>query len=55
MSNADEIRWQQRHNNLKNALSRLKSACEIDDYSELETRGINPNFRVFRSNSLGIL
>ena len=44
MSNADEIRWQQRHNNLKNALGRLKDACELDDYSELELAGLIQTF-----------
>ena len=44
MSNADEIRWQQRHNNLRNAIARLKDACELDDYSELELAGLIQTF-----------
>ncbi len=44
MSNSDEIRWQQRHNNFMNALSRLKDACDLDEYSELELAGLIQTF-----------
>lgn len=46
MSNSDEIRWQQRHNNLGRALARLEEACdrESEDYSELELAGLAKTF-----------
>jgi nucleotidyltransferase substrate binding protein (TIGR01987 family) len=40
MSNADEIRWQQRLVNFSKAMSQLNSACEEDEYSDLERAGL---------------
>ncbi len=40
MANGDEIRWQQRLENFGRALARLESACNQDEYSELEQAGL---------------
>ena len=40
MSNADEIRWQQRLDNFGKALSQLDKACEQDSYTDLERAGL---------------
>jgi nucleotidyltransferase substrate binding protein (TIGR01987 family) len=44
MSNSDEIRWQQRLSNFEKAMSRLETACEEDDYSDLERAGLVKTF-----------
>ena len=47
MSNADEIRWQQRFDNFQKAFLLLKEALEekpIDEYSKLEQEGIIQRF-----------
>jgi nucleotidyltransferase substrate binding protein (TIGR01987 family) len=44
MSNSDEVRWQQRFENFCKALIKLKSACERDEYSELEQAGLIQTF-----------
>lgn len=44
MNNADEIRWQQRLANFSKAMSQLDSACEEDEYSELERAGLVKTF-----------
>lgn len=40
MSNADEIRWQQRFENFTKALSQLTAACKKGEYSDLERAGL---------------
>lgn len=40
MSNADDIRWQQRLENFQKALVQLEAACEQEDYSDLERAGL---------------
>lgn len=40
MSNADEIRWQQRLVNFSKAMSQLDAACEEEEYSDLERAGL---------------
>ncbi len=40
MSNTDEIRWQQRLENLGKAMARLEAACDQEDYSDLERAGL---------------
>lgn len=40
MSNTDEIRWQQRLENFQKALAQLETACEKDEYSDLERAGL---------------
>jgi len=40
MANGDEARWQQRLENFGRALARLESACNQDEYSELEQAGL---------------
>jgi nucleotidyltransferase substrate binding protein (TIGR01987 family) len=40
MSNADEIRWQQRLENFAKALAQLEVACDQDSYSDLERAGL---------------
>ena len=40
MSNTDEIRWQQRLENFGRAMSQLETACEKDEYSDLERAGL---------------
>ena len=44
MSNSDEIRWKQRLENFGNAISQLTSACDIDEYTELEQAGLIKTF-----------
>ena len=44
MSNADEIRWQQRLATFGNALSELTAACERSDYTNLERSGLVQTF-----------
>lgn len=40
MSNTDEIRWQQRHDNFRKALAQLQAACAQEEYSDLERAGL---------------
>jgi len=40
MSNTDEIRWQQRHDNFRKALAQLTAACVKEKYSDLERAGL---------------
>lgn len=40
MANSDEIRWQQRLENFGKALARLETACNQDEYSDLERAGL---------------
>ncbi|MDP6542871.1 MAG: HI0074 family nucleotidyltransferase substrate-binding subunit [Phycisphaerae bacterium] len=40
MSNTDEIRWRQRLENFAKALAQLGTACDKDDYSDLERAGL---------------
>lgn len=40
MSNTDEVRWKQRFANYDKALGQLKSACEKEEYTELERAGL---------------
>lgn len=40
MANSDEIRWQQRFENLGKALAQLEAACAQDEYSDLERAGL---------------
>jgi nucleotidyltransferase substrate binding protein (TIGR01987 family) len=40
MSNADEIRWQQRLENFIKALNQLEKACSKENLSELERAGL---------------
>lgn len=40
MSNADEIRWQQRLENFAKAMAQLEAACDQDSYSDLERAGL---------------
>ncbi|NQU47697.1 MAG: nucleotidyltransferase substrate binding protein [Planctomycetes bacterium] len=40
MSNSDGIRWQQCHDNFEKALERLNSACQKEEYSDLERAGL---------------
>ncbi len=40
MSNTNEIRWHQRHENFGKALKQLEKACEQDEYSDLEQAGL---------------
>ena len=40
MSNADEIRWQQRLENFTKAMTQLEAACDQDSYSDLERAGL---------------
>ena len=40
MANSDEIRWQQRLENFGKALAQLESACNQDEYSDLERAGL---------------
>jgi len=40
MANSDEIRWQQRLENFGKALAQLESACNKDEYSDLERAGL---------------
>lgn len=40
MSNADEVRWQQRLANFNKAMAQLEGACEEEDYSDLERAGL---------------
>ena len=40
MSNADEIRWQQRFENFTKALGQLEAACQKGEYSDLERAGL---------------
>lgn len=47
MSNTDEIRWKQRMDHFKSALSLLRTALEdrpLDEYSDLEQEGIIQRF-----------
>ena len=44
MSNADEIRWLLRFDNYERALARLRDACGMDEYSELEVAGLVHTF-----------
>lgn len=44
MSNSAEIRWQQRLANFEKAMSRLDSACEEENYSDLERAGLVKTF-----------
>ena len=40
MSNADEVRWQQRFEHFQNALAQLDAACDKSSYSDLERAGL---------------
>ncbi len=40
MANSDEIRWQQRFENFGKALTQLESACDQEEYSDLERAGL---------------
>jgi len=40
MSNTDEIRWQQRLENFQKAMVQLETACDQEDYSDLERAGL---------------
>ena len=44
MSNADEIRWQQRLDNFSHALAQLSAACGQADYTDLERSGLVQTF-----------
>ncbi|MBI5526704.1 MAG: nucleotidyltransferase substrate binding protein [Deltaproteobacteria bacterium] len=44
MSNADEIRWQQRFINFEKAMAKLEAACAVDEYSDLERAGLVKTF-----------
>jgi nucleotidyltransferase substrate binding protein (TIGR01987 family) len=44
MANSDEIRWQQRLENFGKALAQLESACNKDEYSDLERAGLDQMF-----------
>ena len=44
MSNADEIRWQQRLDSFSNALAQLSAACHQPDYTDLERSGLIQTF-----------
>ena len=44
MSNADELRWQQRLDNFGAALAQLTSACERERYDDLERAGLIKTF-----------
>ena len=44
MSNADEIRWQQRLDNFSHALAQLSAACDQPDYTDLERSGLVQTF-----------
>ena len=44
MSNASEERWLMRLDNYERALSRLRDACQQDEYSELEVAGLVHTF-----------
>jgi nucleotidyltransferase substrate binding protein (TIGR01987 family) len=46
MSNADEIRFKQRLQNLEKAMNTLSSACKEDHFSELERAGLIKVFEV---------
>lgn len=50
MSNADERRWQQRHDTFAAALARLTDACAQDRYTSLERAGLIKTFEL----SLGL-
>lgn len=44
MSNADEIRWQQRLENFSHALAQLSAACSQPGYTDLERSGLVQTF-----------
>lgn len=44
MSNSAELRWQQRFENFNKAVTLLASACEQDEYSDLERAGLVQTF-----------
>ena len=44
MSSSSEERWQLRFENYGRALTRLRNACEMEDYSELEVAGLVHTF-----------
>ena len=44
MSNTDERRWQQRHDNFGAALAQLTAACERERYDDLERAGLIKTF-----------
>ena len=44
MSSSSEERWQLRFENYGRALTRLRNACEKEDYSELEVAGLVHTF-----------
>jgi len=46
MSNTDDIRWQQRLENFGKSLEKLSSACQQNEYSELERAGLIQMFEM---------
>lgn len=44
MSNADEMRWQQRLDNFSHALAHLSAACNQPSYTDLERSGLVQTF-----------
>ncbi len=46
MSNTDDIRWQQRLENFGKSLAKLSSACQQNEYSELERAGLIQMFEM---------
>jgi nucleotidyltransferase substrate binding protein (TIGR01987 family) len=40
MSNTDEVRWQQRLEHFSKAMGQLESACDLEEYSDLERAGL---------------
>ena len=44
MSNLDELRWKQRLDTFKIALSQLTDACEREEYNDLERAGLIKTF-----------
>ncbi|MDR2391760.1 MAG: nucleotidyltransferase substrate binding protein [Planctomycetota bacterium] len=45
MSNSDEVRWQQRLENFRKALTQLDEACEKESYTDLERAGLVQMFQ----------
>jgi nucleotidyltransferase substrate binding protein (TIGR01987 family) len=45
MSNSDEVRWRQRLENFRKALTQLDKACEKESYTDLERAGLVQMFQ----------
>jgi len=52
VSNTDEIRWQQRLENFQKAMEQIETACDKNEYSDLERAGLVQMFE-FSMNSDG--